>query len=345
MRTESDLRAALLTLAPEQADNAVILASARQRIKRRKTTRRAGIAGAVAVCAAAATVLITLSSGQLQRSPDQRPSAAVAVAKELRTLAVVAAARPAFQRPGPGQFWYSAQKGLAQYCLKPINAKNGYGYFQNCYIRVEYVQLIRQWTAANGSGRVLVTTSRTIFPSVLDRARWITAGRPRSPNERRDLTFGPGKLVLGPSGLGKLPTDPAKLAAVIKAGKFEGLGGSPGPGEDYQQVTDLLAFQNTPPALRAAAFKVGALLPGVKSLGTVTVHGATGVGIAFTYTYPHLRQYRGESFEDELVFDPATSLLRAEVSRDFTLGKLTAENWSAYLASGLVNSITSRPRP
>jgi hypothetical protein len=97
-----------------------------------------------------------------------------------------------------------------------------------------------------------------------------------------DERFGPGGLSTGPVDLSKLPTDPAKLAALISSRKVEG--GPPGPAEDFVQVGDLLRETSASPELRAALFKVAAGIPGVKLLGTVTdSDGRSGTAIAFPH--------------------------------------------------------------
>jgi hypothetical protein len=97
-----------------------------------------------------------------------------------------------------------------------------------------------------------------------------------------DERFGPGELSAGPVDLAKLPTDPARLAALISSRKIEG--GPPGPAEDFVQVGDLLRESSASPELRAALFKVAAAIPGVKLLGTVTdSDGRSGTAIAFPH--------------------------------------------------------------
>ena len=148
--------------------------------------------------------------------------------------------------------------------------------------------------------------------------------------------------AIGEPGLGKLPTDPAKLAKVIHDRKWEG--GPAGSGEDFVQVGDLLRLPNASPRLREAAFEVGARIPGVKSLGTRTFHGVTGATIAITSrSRNHDPFYKGSCVTDELTFDRATSTLKAEAYLIIKDGKIIDSGGTTYLTSGLVNSTHSTP--
>jgi hypothetical protein len=76
----------------------------------------------------------------------------------------------------------------------------------------------------------------------------------------------------------------------------------------FQAATWLLARPITPPALRAALFRVLARLPGIRMLGTMTDElGRSGTAVAITF----------DGVRHELIFDPASSLLLAE--RDITV--------------------------
>jgi hypothetical protein len=71
----------------------------------------------------------------------------------------------------------------------------------------------------------------------------------------------------------------------------------------FQAATWLLARPITPPALRAALFRVLARLPGIRALGTITDQmGRSGTAVAITFN----------GVRHELVFDPSSSLLLAQ---------------------------------
>jgi hypothetical protein len=76
----------------------------------------------------------------------------------------------------------------------------------------------------------------------------------------------------------------------------------------FQAATWLLARPITPPALRAALFRVLARLEGIRVLGTMTDEaGRKGTAVAITF----------DGVRHELLFDPHSSLLLAE--RDITV--------------------------
>jgi len=79
----------------------------------------------------------------------------------------------------------------------------------------------------------------------------------------------------------------------------------------FQAATWLLARPITPPALRAALFRVLARLEGIRMLGTMTDdEGRRGTAVAITF----------DGVRHELIFDPSSSLLLAE--RDITVTSL-----------------------
>ncbi|HET7017676.1 MAG TPA: hypothetical protein VFI65_27380 [Streptosporangiaceae bacterium] len=331
LRTEHDIEAALLTLMPDPATDANVIEAVHRRIARRRTTTRATVAAAsaAAVGVAASLVLAIAPSG----SRITHANAAV----ELRTLSKVAAAQPGFKMPGPGQFFYTETRWFGPTCLKPA-PRDGWNLIgQHCSINMLTLLRTQTWISADGSGRALTTTISNKFASAGDRARWIAAGRPSLTVNNSDHRYRKHQLVIGESGLGKLPTNPVKLAKVIHDRKWEG--GPKGPGEDYTQVRDLIRLPNASPKLRAAAFEVGTRIPGIKSLGTDTFRGVSGAAIAYIGKYP-----KGSITSVELIFDRATSTLKAEVFKTTKGGKTVYVQGTAYLKSGLVNSTHSTPR-
>jgi hypothetical protein len=209
--------------------------------------------------------LLPGSPAQPPTGPPDRPGAAT----DLPTLALVAARQPASGPPGPGQFQYTKSESL--------NITDSLD--RPYYYSVDYVQHRQIWIGFDASGRIVETNTHPTFPSHRDRANWLAAGHPSLRVPPLDDKFGPHGLSGGPVNLLKLPTDPAKLAALISSRKIDG--GPPGPAEDFARVGDLLRETDAPPALRSALFQVAAHIPGVTVLGTVTDPVGSGVGVAY----------------------------------------------------------------
>lgn len=342
LRTEHDIQAALLTLMPDPDTDADVINSVHRKIARRRTLTRATVIATSAAAAGVAAILVlavTPSAGHPGRPNRHNVSGPT----EMRTLSKIAALQPQFRKPGPGQFFYTDGRLYGGTCLNPRTDHVVYYEFENhCSINLLIVQRAQEWIAADGSGRVQYTTISSSFVSARDRAHWIAAGRPKLNVSNSDLRYRKHQLYIGESGLGKLPTDPAKLTKVIYDRKWEN--GPAGPGEDWTQVGDLLRLPNASPKLRAAAFEVGARIPGVKSLGTVTFHGVTGAAISLTSKSSSKAPfYKGSYIRQELIFDRATSTLKAEVILLIKGGKIFTLDTKTYLTSGLVNSMHGAP--
>ena len=246
-RTEHDLWAALLTLVPGPATDADFIEAVHRNVSRHRTVTRATVmaAAATTVGIAASLVLAFAPSGgpiPPTGGPTTQPSPKptyVSAPVELRTLAKLAAVQPAFQLPGPGQFWYTVTFGGGGVCLKAIHPHESRGYDENCLIHVLEVVRTRMWIAADGSGRATNTVVSARFPSARDRAHWIAAGRPNLNVDPANIRFRKHELSITTPGLGQLPTKEAKLAKLIRSRKWEG--GPPGPAEDFTQVGDCCA--------------------------------------------------------------------------------------------------------
>ena len=289
-------------------------------------SRRIAAAG-VAAGVAAVVVAIIHQGSPAPPVGTFRPNPAAATA--LRALALAAAAQPVPTLPGPGQFLYVESESVES----PLNYDGGR------YYAVRYHVHGQMWIGSDGSGRSVQTFSDPTFPTRYDRANWLAAGSPPFLTPRADDRFGPHSAPGWTLNVPTLPTNPAKLAEMISARKIEG--GPPGPAEDFVQVGDLLRETLAPPALRSALFQVAAQIPGVKVLGTVTDSaGQSGIGVAYI---AHPRP--GEIQQDELIFNRVTGALLAEqtaVVHTLT-GARTLTNWTDYLSSGVVNSISSTP--
>lgn len=294
---------------------------------------RLGIA-AVAVAAIAAVTVSLLLPGSYSRSPAGRDRGGLA--DVLTALAGAAAKQPSVRPPGPGQYQYTDSVSrtlgeLTQY-RRPF--------------WVSYLQTRQIWIGWNGSGRLAEASSDPRFVTPHDRAAWIADGRPRLPASGKfDQRFGRSGLALGPVNEWKLPTNPARLGALLRKRAIEG--GPPGPREDFVQVGDLLRETDAPPALRAALFKVAATIPGVRVLGRITDRlGRTGIVVAYAER-PPAGKYAGMYGLDELIFAPQTSALLDEqtVLVNTRAHTRAITSWTAYIATGVVDSVTAVAPP
>jgi hypothetical protein len=316
-------------------------------------------AGAVTAAAGATALAIGLTSGPAgpalpaAAGGSTRPIPATVAA--LHKLSVVAARQRDAAAPGPGQFQYTASVAVNQACTAA----------HNLYYCVNFRERREIWIAPDGSGRIRGTETDPVFPTARDRQSWKAMGKTAPPlvGPPSDEHFAPGGLSNGPVDLATLPTDPARLAALISSRKVEG--GPPGPAEDFVQVGDLLRESTASPELRAALFKVAAGIPGVKLLGTVKdADGRSGIGVAFPNRASQPSPAPSDSASpgpspsagpgdgsggtvlDELIFDPDTSGLLAEQTVSVHPDGSTHRTlYSDYLLSGVVDSINEVPPP
>jgi hypothetical protein len=307
-----------------------ILAEAEPTNSRPGRRRSRLIFGGLAAAAAAA-IAVTLIVPDVSGRP--RPwLGSRTLSGALGKLALVALSQPPAQPPGPGQYQYTDSRSLSS--SQTFDSPK-------IFYTVTF-RLHRQiWIGSNGSGRIKESPSHPHFLTAKDRARWIAAGRPSLGIRPTDERFGPHQLTLGPVNLFKLPTNPARLAALLTARKIES--GPPGPAEDFVQIGDLLRETDAPPALRASLFKVAERLPGVRLLGSVTDRaGRRGIGIAY-FSYPPKDKYPGQYGKSELIFDPKTSALLGEqtVLVNSRTRTSTVTSWTVYLKTGVVDSVTS----
>jgi hypothetical protein len=288
---------------------------------------------AVAVAAVIAIVVTQLGPASPPGGPHGRSRSAGDV---FTALAKVAASQPAVAPPGPGQFQYtdSVSRALQEFVLRPRP------------FVLTYLQTRQIWIAADGSGRLAEASSAPRFATPHDRAGWIADGRPTLPKAGSfDHRFGRHGLALGPVNEWKLPTNPARLGALLRKRAIEG--GPPGPAEDFVQVGDLLRESDAPPALRAALFKVAASIPGVRVLGRMVDRlGRTGIVLAYL-DRPPAGKFRGLYGLNELIFAPKTSALLDEqtVLVNTKTHSHTITSWTAYVASGVVSSVTAIAPP
>jgi hypothetical protein len=294
--------------------------------RRRSAGHWSGRRGWPAVTAGAAVLAAAAVTAGVLSRPAARPATATrppttgqtgpagrAPVAAVLAAAAVRAARGAGagQTPGPGQFLY----------VKEVVAK-GLGSAHGCATAPMTVQA---WVTADGSGRQIGT-----FPAPCGKLSF-------------DQTYQPGGLpwqLYGYVKAGSLPTDPAALRRAIVQ-RFE-------HGRSLPSATFIYAatFLNagSPPALRAALYRVIETLPGVRNLGTVTDRlGRPGQGIGLVTA----------GARTELIYDPgSTSVLEEETvaagppqAGDNQLPAGTVMQYTLYVHQGLVNSTSARPAP
>lgn len=288
---------------------------ARNAFARRMATRRPVTIATAAVAAAIVLAVSLLSSGSAAG-----PSPAVAAV--LQHLARIAARGPSLV-PGPGQYLY-------------VDSVNDYPSIQmgahgtGC---IAYgIQHRQLWVSADGSGLLRETSGRSTFTSAHDRAMCLRA---ESKSELGAVTsnmwFADQCFQLGPTNhMQSLSTNPRTLLREMQ--KIDG--GPRDPGEDFKRVGDFLRETDASPALRAALYRVAALIPGVQLLGTVRDHsGRRGLGVAFT----------SHGSRDELIFNPRTAALLGERG----IGKAPgSSSWAVYIDSRVVGRVPyPSPRP
>ena len=300
----------------------------------------AAIAATAGAAVAATTLLLTGSSGGPSRAEIlsvlryiQSPPRAGREhgGRKLAAVVLLDAARTAGNQPppaplGPGQFIYTKVKAL-------------WGVYEegpNGPVAIAFQEHTREdWNRPDGSGRDHDVEGHMLFPTAADAAHFYKHYPSRLINGHTgDETYGPGPPNY--DQLSKAPTDPATLKQLIDDRKLGS--GPPGDAETFQIIGDLLRRTGAPPAVRSALYTIASQLPGVQLIGpTHDQLGRPGIGVAY--------DSRGES--SELIFDPQTSGLLAEQtsvverSKDDPFPPGTVISWSAYLASGVVDSSTA----
>ncbi|MDW5598734.1 CU044_5270 family protein, partial [Conexibacter stalactiti] len=313
----------------------------------------AGVGGLA--LAGVAAVAIALGSGL--GGGDVQPQPATA-AQLLREAAVGAAQQP-YVPLRAGQYWYTKTVGEQHFSTAHADGRGPYP-------GITLPVTTEEWAAASGWGRTRsVTGTRGRFPSARAERDWLASGR-RWAGEVTDMRVAPQRQPLGeslddfgqlsPRALRALPTDPQRLYELIAAASRRSAEGTVAPATvaatmSWERAVGLLGQQQapTPPALRAATYRVLARIPGVELRGRSTdTLGRPGTVVAQTL--------RG--FRSELVVDPATGTLleqRTVLLRDQFL--LTEEfrpvretrvpaGWrtrTTYVASGIVDSKRARP--
>lgn len=272
----------------------------------RRLLRRRPAQLALAVALAGALVAVGLTNLNFTTGPTTAAAAA------LQRLARIAASGPSLV-PGPGQYLY----------VRSVSDYPATDFTNGC---VSYAVDHRQvWVAADGSGLLRESGGRPTFTSAADQARCQNSDPTLSSASRLSNTwFAADCFTLGPTNnMQSLSTDPSTLLTQMRT-----IDGGPNtPAEDFVRVGDFLRETDASPALRAALYRVAALIPGVQLLGTVQDHfGREGLGVALT----------SDNVRNELIFNSQTAALMGEEST----GSTSAPNsWAVYLNSSVVDSL------
>lgn len=280
----------------------------------RRPAARTVIIGVAAAGAAAAIAVALLPPAPQPTVPGGIVPPGGSAAAILDAAAVTAArGADAGRPPGPGQYLY----------VKEITAKGLDG--ETADPCANAPMTVQAWISADGSGRQIGT-----FPARCARLNF-------------DQTYPKGGLWWGLYGAvhaSKLPTDPAALQRAIVR-RFE-------HGHSRPSATLVYAatFLNagSPPALRAALYRVIESLPGVQNLGPMTDRlGRHGHGIGLV----------SSGTRNELIFNPASTAVLER--RMVAVGPAQPGNnmdpvgtllqYTLYVREGVVGSITATPPP
>jgi hypothetical protein len=297
------------------------------------------IAG-VGLAAAAALVAVLVVPG----APGAPTSAAAAV---LAHLSKVAADQPAAAALPASQYEYTASVGMNLISRVYENdelpgSPTTSGPPKQTFS--VYAPVTRQvWIATDGSGRLEQSYGTPSFLTPADRAAWVSDGSPDVVPASSDVDSIEPKGALVAPDLSNLPTNPGTLLAGIEARTVGSSFGAPaGAAGTFEIIGDLLRETDASPRLRAALYQAAAQMPGVTLIGTVTdAAGRSGTAVA----------YASNGEQNELIFDPTTSVLLGEATvvtdptqlcrLDVSVGTVLYE--TSYVASGVVNSTSDVP--
>ncbi|MEO3973168.1 hypothetical protein [Streptomyces sp. CAU 1734] len=148
-------------------------------------------------------------------------------------------------------------------------------------------------TKTSSEGAKPTSVADTYFARSMDAVYIVVGGKTHKKPGKFNWGLGPRKLY-GWDDLNRLPTDPAKLVALMNSDKeYAGQSAFLGAGT-------LLGATPARPALRAGLYRALGRLPGVKLVGTVKDStGRSGTELVFS----------GKQSTDYLVIDPGTSVL------------------------------------
>jgi hypothetical protein len=340
MRTERDLRAALIALERLAPDAGTVLGGIGEERKRRHRARRlrrphlAGLAAAGAVVAGAAV----LAAVALPQAPPVKPgvyrlpagtSASAGSAASARRILLAAAETVSrlSRAPTTGRYWVTP--ALMGNLIEVGPARGKYVILER--VRDEHWTARSPWVYSPEVDQSLGVQLAT----AANRAIWRRDGSPTTWNVGLDISLAgphgdangatarigaaPGKPIMGglardrePFSVGMttlsarqllaLPADPARLKALLLRGYSAS---DDGPVAAYLfEITPSVFELPVTPAVRAALYRMLAELPGVRSLGRVRdVAGREGQAVELTGRYSRC----GEHWE----FYPKYAVLRS----------------------------------
>jgi hypothetical protein len=309
----------------------------------RSAHRRIGFRplGAVALTAVAASVVVTVGTTGEQAAPDRavaQPSSPTAtrtpgIGEDVHVdghIQLLSAARNAETAPAKGTYWQTTTR--SQYV--ELAEANGQAFAVS-------TTSTEQWSVGvrPGTQSLMVTGLDAVIEprSAADKARWKAAGSPRTVTvgagrkggAGRPFTLGTDRptvmrtnvdgdvYAVGPDNvsyqdLRTLPSTSEELRRYLeRLYARENSADTAGAGRSAFVLSQAgnLATMPVKPAVRAAAYRVMAELPGVKVVGHVTDPlGREGVGVEYPKTY---RTPAGTT-RQRLVIDPSTGAMLCE---------------------------------
>jgi hypothetical protein len=302
-----------------------------------------------------------------------------AIAADLRRAAAVAeASDPQVEAPpGPGELLYTKAIEAHLEAWDPSNPagfKTKPRYFTDRQLGESsampaLVSTLKQvWTDSDGKTRERETLSGVEFLSADDQLRWKAAGSPPpwafDPSEHDVGRDASGRLVKDfaskafrgrheftyMSRLSQLPTEPEALRLAVEHRRGGGSPLAPSPatsprgGATIVRLLGILSEPLASPALRAAAFRALAQIPGIGVERDVAdVAGRRGDAIAWV---------RERGFGRQFIFDPRTSRVLSQAEMIFNAKAAgypgvpdgTVFRATAYLRSGVVKSSKEQVR-
>ncbi|MEU1881325.1 CU044_5270 family protein [Streptosporangium sp. NPDC020072] len=267
----------------------------------------------------AATTAVVLSQG----APDPAPTRSVATlsAKDV----FLAAANSTVKMPTTGKYW--VRKAVNGRRLDSPDKR----------YRLVKTTAVESWVPRAPGGRAwTITQEQGIVPATPeDEKAWRAAGSPRSwtypdrkitlhaePGERQAVWNDTGKPMtlldtpMTPQALKALPTTPEGMRTYLEKVVADGYGAEPVNmnANVFQYGTQLVMDFPVSAEVRAAVYRMCAVLPGVKSLGTVTDPlGRTGQAVGFQ---------EGAAARTRFVLDTATGRPLASESANSYRGEL-----------------------
>jgi hypothetical protein len=168
-----------------------------------------------------------------------------------------------------------------------------------------------EWVTRDGAGRLRVVDGPSRFIDAADRAEWEGAGEPTflalGFGRRTEDRFVDAGMLRG--GVEELPTDPATLAARLRAKAEVEHGETPIDAATLQLIAEDLRDPGVSPARRQALFEAAEQIPGIEYLGPKTdPAGRRGVAVGVSGSLA------GAPTVYSMIFDPRTSEVLATVA-------------------------------